>query len=64
MKNGKITIQDIADALKLSRNTVSKALNGQYVPPKTRNLVLIASIELVYKSYHSVAAAEAVQTHK
>ncbi|MDE5547497.1 MAG: LacI family DNA-binding transcriptional regulator [Clostridia bacterium] len=64
MKEGKITIQDIADALKLSRNTVSKALNGQYVPPKTRNMVLNAAIEMGYKSYQSVAAAEAVQTHK
>ena len=64
MKQGKITIQDIADALKLSRNTVSKALNGQYVPPKTRNLVLNAAIEMGYKSYQSVASADSVRTHK
>ncbi|MDE7158740.1 MAG: LacI family DNA-binding transcriptional regulator [Clostridiales bacterium] len=64
MGKEKITIQDIADALKLSRNTVSKALNGQYVPPKTRNLVLNAAIEMGYKSYQSVAAADAVKPHK
>ncbi len=64
MKNGKVTIQDIANALNLSRNTVSKALNGQYVPPKTRNLVLNAAIEMGYKSYQSVAAAENVSPHK
>ncbi len=64
MKNGKVTIQDIANALNLSRNTVSKALNGQYVPPKTRNLVLNAAIEMGYKSYQSVASADAVKPHK
>ena len=42
MKKG-VTIQDIADALKLSRNTVSKALNGKYVPVRTRNAVLNAT---------------------
>lgn len=64
MKNGKVTIQDIANALNLSRNTVSKALNGQYVPPKTRNLVLNAAIEMGYKSYQSVASADSVKSHK
>ncbi len=64
MKQGKITIQDIADALKLSRNTVSKALNGQYVPPKTRNLVLNAAIEMGYKSYRSVASTDTARVHK
>lgn len=64
MKNGKVTIQDIADALNLSRNTVSKALNGQHVPPKTKNLVLNAAIEMGYKSYDSIASADSVQTHK
>ncbi len=55
MKRERITIQDIADSLGLSRNTVSKALNGQYVPPRTRELVLSAAIDLGYKSYHAVA---------
>lgn len=55
MKRERITIQDIADSLGLSRNTVSKALNGQYVPPRTREAVLSAAIDLGYKSYHDVA---------
>ncbi len=45
-----ITIQDIAEQLGLSRNTVSKALNGGYVPKKTRELVLEKARELNYKS--------------
>lgn len=46
-----VTIQDIADALGLSRNTVSKALNGKNVPPKTRSTVLNAAIEMGYRGY-------------
>lgn len=45
-----VTIQSIAEALHLSRNTVSKALNGQYVPEKTRELVLRKAQEMNYKS--------------
>ena len=45
-KKDRITVQDIADALSLSRNTVSKALNNQYVPPRTRERVLSAAIEM------------------
>ena len=44
-----ITIQDIADELGLSRNTVSKALNNQPLPEKTRKLVFDKAIELGYK---------------
>lgn len=29
-----VTIKNIAEQLNLSRNTVAKALNGQYVPEK------------------------------
>lgn len=54
----KITIQDIADALNLSRNTVSKALNGKPVPVKTRNSVLNAAIEMGYKGYKLAASSE------
>ncbi len=64
MKREKITIQDIADSLGLSRNTVSKALNGQYVPPRTRDLVLGAAIELGYKSYRKIASAAADKEHR
>ena len=41
-----VTIKDIAEALDLSRNTVSKALNGQHVPEKTREQVLKKAQEL------------------
>lgn len=48
-----VTINEIAEALGLSRNTVSKALNGQHVPEKTRELVLKKAQELNYKSLNS-----------
>lgn len=44
-----ITIKDIAEQLNISRNTVAKALNGKYVPEKTRLLVLNKAKELNYK---------------
>jgi len=53
-----VTISDIADALNLSRNTVSKALNGKHVPAKTRNMVLHAAIEMGYRGYKFAAASE------
>ena len=46
----KVTIGYIADQLGLSRNTVSKVLNGKKVPAKTRELVLKKVKELNYKS--------------
>jgi len=50
MSKEKITIQYIADSLGLSRNTVSKALNGsESIPAETRNRVLKRAIELNYK---------------
>ena len=64
MKRERITIQDIADSVGLSRNTVSKALNGQYVPSHTRELVLNAAIGLGYKSYQKVAAADSENPHR
>lgn len=63
-KKERITVQDIADSLGLSRNTVSKALNGQYVPPRTRERVLSAAIEMGYKSYGTVAASDVNDSHK
>lgn len=45
-----VTIKDIADQLNLSRNTVAKALNGQYVPEHTRELVIKKAQEMNYKS--------------
>ena len=64
MKKEKITVKDIADSLGLSRNTVSKALNGQYVPPRTREIVLNAAIDLGYKSYHTVASSDNGTPHR
>jgi LacI family transcriptional regulator len=49
MKIRQITIQEIANELGLSRNTVSKAMNQGDVPEKTRKLVLEKAIELGYK---------------
>lgn len=45
-----VTIKEIAEQLNLSRNTVAKALNGQYVPEHTRELVLKKAQEMNYKS--------------
>lgn len=45
-----VTIKNIAEQLNLSRNTVAKALNGQYVPKKTRETVLKKAQEMNYKS--------------
>lgn len=59
-----VTIQDIADALSMSRNTVSKALNGKQVPVKTRNAVISAAIEMGYKGYKLAASSETAIGHK
>ena len=45
-----VTIKSIAEQLNLSRNTVAKALNGQYVPEKTREAVLKKAQEMNNKS--------------
>jgi LacI family transcriptional regulator len=52
MAKEKVTIQDIADALGISRNTASKALNGSTsIPDETRNKVIKKAIELKYKQF-------------
>ncbi len=53
-----VTVQDIANSLNMSRNTVSKALNGKPVPIKTRNAVINAAIEMGYKSYKIAATTD------
>ncbi len=58
MKNA-VTVQDIANALGVSRNTVSKALNGKYVPEKTRTAVINAAVEMGYRGYGLASAAAA-----
>ncbi len=55
----RITIQDIADALNLSRNTVSKAINNTgTIADSTRDMVLKKAAEMGYKqfSYIDIAA--------
>lgn len=59
-----VTINSIAEALKLSRNTVAKALNGQYVPEKTRQLVLKKAKELNYKSINYYDSTDNEQKYK
>lgn len=59
-----VTVQDIANTLGLSRNTVSKALNGKHVPVKTRNAVISAAIEMGYKGYKLAASSESSLGHK
>jgi LacI family transcriptional regulator len=51
MKN--VTDTDIARELGLSRNTVSKVLNGKKMPEKTKQLVLSKAKELNYKQLSS-----------
>ncbi|MUT65794.1 LacI family DNA-binding transcriptional regulator [Paenibacillus sp. NEAU-GSW1] len=52
MAKEKVTIQDIADALGISRNTASKALNGtSTIPEETRSKVIKKAIELKYKQF-------------
>ena len=54
-----LTIADIADALHLSRNTVSKALNGKHVSPKTKQLILDTAVQMGYKSFDLISSSGA-----
>ena len=55
----RITMQEIADACGLSRNTVSKVFNGRgSVPESTKNLVIATARELGYYQYSLEDAAE------
>ena len=48
----RVTIQDIADALGLSRNTVSKAINNTGVlADATRERILLKAVEMGYKQF-------------
>ena len=54
----KVTIQDIADALGLSRNTVSKAINNTGVlADATRERILAKAVEMGYKQFSYVNAS-------
>ena len=51
----KVTIQDIADALNLSRNTVSKAINNSDgLAESTRETILQKAVEMGYKQFSYV----------
>ncbi|WP_342556177.1 LacI family DNA-binding transcriptional regulator [Paenibacillus sp. FSL R7-0652] len=59
MAKEKVTIQDIADALGISRNTASKALNDSgNIPEETRNRVIKKAIELKYKQFAYVESEQ------
>ena len=50
--NNKVTLQDIADALGISRNTVSRALNNaDTVSDATRNKIFQKATEMGYKQF-------------
>ena len=58
----RVTMQDIADACGLSRNTVSKIFNGRgTVPEATRDLVLTKAQEL---GYHQIGEPETPSAQK
>ena len=53
--SNKVTIQDIADALGISRNTVSKAINNTGIlADSTRDKVLQKAMEMGYKQFSYV----------
>ena len=53
----KTTIQDIADALGISRNTVSKAINNSDgLADATREKILQKAVEMAYKQFSYVAS--------
>lgn len=56
--NSKTSIQMIADALGLSRNTVSKVINNKPVPNITRERVIKKAIEIGYKGFGQVKQNE------
>ena len=61
--NKKVTIQDIADALGISRNTVSKAINNsEGIAESTRDAVLQKAIEMGYKQFSYVSSLASIGT--
>jgi LacI family transcriptional regulator len=55
----RVTIQDIADRLGLSRNTVSKALNNVAgLSDSTRELILKTAMEMGYKQFAFIGAVQ------
>lgn len=61
----KVTIQDIADALGLSRNTVSKAINNsEGLAENTKQRILDKAVEMGYKQFSYVMAMSEVNKTK
>ncbi len=61
----KVTIQDIADALGLSRNTVSKAINNtEGLAESTKQLILDKAVEMGYKQFSYVKAMTEINQEK
>lgn len=59
---GRVTIQDIADALGISRNTVSKAINNTGVlADATREKILLKAIEMGYKQFSYINLGDTQQ---
>ena len=59
--NKKVTIQDIADALGISRNTVSKAINNtEGLADATREKILQKAMEMGYKQFSYAGAIAAI----
>ena len=59
---GRVTIQDIADALGLSRNTVSKAINNTGILAEaTREKVLLKAVEMGYKQFSYINLNESAK---
>lgn len=58
----RITIQDIADALGISRNTVSKAINNsEGLAESTRDKILQKAVEMGYKQFSYVNSLKDIQ---
>ena len=59
--NKKVTIQDIADALGISRNTVSKAINNtEGLADATREKILQKAMEMGYKQFSYAGSIAAI----
>ena len=60
--NRKVTIQDIADALGISRNTVSKAINNSDgIADATREKIIQKAVEMGYKQFSYVSSVLAMK---
>lgn len=63
MSQSKVTQQHIADALNLSRNTVSKALNNDPdMRDDTKRRIMKKAVELGYTKFHQLEAAEGISS--